>query len=301
MSDYQIVSDGGYPLSESPIWDVEKRVLYWCDIVRGELYQYEPQKNIVQIIASGLSVGGFTLTEQGGFMCAALNGLYYWTKDGGFKLIKESHDGLEFICNDTVADPTGRFIFGTKYYALEGKYPLAKLYSIDKDGSIKILDEGFHLPNGIGFSPDKKTMYFTDTIPREIYAYDYEVETGEASNKRVFAKIPETEGIPDGMTVDAEGYVWSAQWYGSCLVRYDPDGKVERYVKTPAKQTSSVIFGGDDLTDIYVTTAGDSARLPIAPPGYDFDANDIGGAVYKYNFGIKGMAEYKADLPFVLS
>ena len=115
---------------------------------------------------------------------------------------------------------------------------------MEKDGSLAVLDEGIHLSNGLGFSPDLKTLYYTDTIPRVIYAYDYDVKKGAVSNRRVFVKVPDTEGIPDGMTVDSEGYIWSAQWYGSCIMRYDPDGKVERCIKTPAKQTTSLIFGG---------------------------------------------------------
>ena len=158
------------------------------------------------------------------------------------------------------------------------------------------MEEGVHLSNGLGFSPDNKILYYTDTVFRTIYAYDYNLKNGSISNRRVFVKVPDDEGIPDGMTVDSEGFVWSAHWYGSCIVRYDPEGKINMRLKTPAKQTSSLIFGGKDLTDIYVTTSEKSVKLHIAPEGYDFDALDIGGPVYRYNLGIKGKPEYLADI-----
>src|SRR5207247_7061215 len=137
------------------------------------------------------------------------------------------------------------------------------------------VEEGVELANGLGFSPDNRTLYFTDSAARKIYAYDVQPETGRLSNRRIFASVTADEGLPDGLTVDAEGFVWSAQWYGSQVVRYDPDGKVERRIAMPITQVSSVAFGGENLTDLYITSAGGSWASQLAPPGYNFDAPNI--------------------------
>jgi sugar lactone lactonase YvrE len=140
---------------------------------------------------------------------------------------------------------------------------------VDRDGTDHVVDEGFHLANGLAFSPDAKLLYFTDSAARRIYAYDYDQKTGEVRNRRVLVQVPDHEGLPDGLTVDAEGFLWSARWYGSCVIRYNPDGKVERSIMTPAKQTSSVMFGGPDLTDLFISSAARSEPMPVMPKGYD--------------------------------
>jgi sugar lactone lactonase YvrE len=131
---------------------------------------------------------------------------------------------------------------------------------------------------------------------RHIYAYDYNPTNGEVRNKRNLIQVPPDEGLPDGMTVDADGFIWSAQWYGACVVRYDPDGAVERKIEIPAKQVTSLSFGGDELTDVFVTTAGESGPLPVMPPGYDPHSGYFGGRLYHFNAGIQGKPEYKTDL-----
>jgi sugar lactone lactonase YvrE len=108
--------------------------------------------------------------------------------------------------------------------------------------------------------------------------------------------VPDTHGIPDGLTVDAEGFVWSAEWYGSQVIRYDPDGKIERRIATPAKQTSSIMFGGADLTDVFITTAAKSDPTPVMPAGYDPNSGYLGGALYHINLGIQGRPEFVANI-----
>jgi D-xylonolactonase len=169
-----------------------------------------------------------------------------------------------------------------------------KLYLISPDGSAEVVADGIELSNGLGFSPDNRTLYYTDSSARRIYAYDADAASGKLSNRRVFVQVPTEEGIPDGLTVDADGYVWSAQWYGAQIVRYDEDGKVERRIGLPVTQVSSCQFGGPDLTDLYVTTAGNSWEGPYAPPGYDFKAGNIGGPLYRVRLDIQGKPEHEA-------
>jgi D-xylonolactonase len=297
MEKYDVISDVPYRCGECPMWDADNQLFLWSDMLAGQLFEFDPGTSKVRRLAEGRNVSGFTLNKSGGLVCATHQGLFLWNMKDGWKLVAAEHAGKALHSNDAVADPKGRFIFGTTFYNqnVGDNFERGKLYSVDPNGMITIIEEGLGLSNGIGFSPDKKIMYVTDTYTREIVQYDYDLVTGKVSNRCVFVKVPDTEGIPDGMTVDAEGFVWSAQWYGYCVVRYDPDGKVERRLHVPSGQTSSVIFGGKDLTDIYVTTAAEVVRLSAAPRGYDFDAPH-NGSVYRFNLGIRGLEEHKADI-----
>ena len=197
--------------------------------------------------------------------------------------------------NDVGADPEGRVFAGTAFPDKPGK-----LYRFDPDGTVEMVAEGLGCSNGLGFSPDLKTMYHTDSGPRTIYAYDYERESGRVGNRRTFVKLADTEGVPDGMTVDAEGFVWSANWFGACIIRFDPDGVEERRIQTPAKQTSSVMFGGKDLDELYFTSAAvqEEPGGALDPVGYDWDdyKNSYrGGGLFRIKLDIQGRKEFKAD------
>jgi D-xylonolactonase len=158
-----------------------------------------------------------------------------------------------------------------------------------------VVDEGIEIANGLGLSPDDRTLYFADSARRVIYAYDV-APSGSLSRRRIFVKIPSDEGLPDGLTVDREGFVWCAQWYGAQVVRYDPDGKVERRLPMPVLQVSSLIFGGPDLTDLYVTTAADPWPSSLAPPGYDPKAPNQGGSLYRFRLDVQGRLDHRAAL-----
>jgi len=193
--------------------------------------------------------------------------------------------------NDVVADPEGRVFAG----ALGGS---GRLYRIDRDGAVVELFEGFGVPNGMGFTADVKRMYFTDSKLRRIYLFDYDRFTGNLSNQRIFAEIPEVEGLPDGMTTDAEGCVWVALWFGSRLKRYRPDGTLEREVYFPVTQVTAVAFGGADLDDIYVTTAASKISDAMKPPGYNEVAPRGGGLYHLRISGVSGRPLYRSRIEF---
>lgn len=301
MADFKVISDHFHLCGETPMWDDRKKQFWWSDMLAGELYRYTPETGVVELVAKGKHVSGLTMNEKGGLVCATHEGLYLFDEKNGFTCVAEEFAGQPLHSNDATADAAGRFIFGTTFYdptSKPGEYALGRLYSVESDRSIRILDEGYHLPNGIGFSPDDKVIYVTETVLRVIYAFDYDIKTGNVCNKRDFIKIPETEGIPDGMTVDANGHIWSAIWYGSCLIHYDDKGNFVEKIETGEPQTSSVVFGGKDLTDVLVTSAGKWAKLTCKPIGYDYDAHDaeLGGKVLLYNFGVKGRPESFANM-----
>jgi D-xylono/L-arabinono-1,4-lactonase len=296
MTSLSAIAEYGDLCGEGPLWDIRRNVLFWTDCVGLKFYRYDWSVGKSELIKQGLEINGCAMNAGGGFVISNNSGVWLWDGEDRLRLVTEQAEGAKCQLNDCIADPSGRFLAGSWFYDPSKEYPLGKLICIERDGSARIMDEGFHLSNGLGFSPDGKTLYVTDSAARSIFAYDYDPILGFAKNRRVFVQVPGTEGIPDGLTVDSEGYVWSAQWYGSCVVRYDPDGKVERRQPIPAKQTSSLAFGGPDLTDIFITSAAKSEPMPVMPPGYDPQSGYFGGALFHVNLDIAGKPEYEANI-----
>jgi D-xylonolactonase len=220
-----------------------------------------------------------------------------WTEGAGWRSIVSEYDGEKLMINDMIASPSGGIYFGTVYWGAGGMENHGKLYLVDPGGSVRIVDEGIELANGLGFSADGRTLYFGDSAARRVYAYDVDRVDGTLGSRRVFAQFSREEGLPDGMTVDADGFVWCAMWYGGCVVRLDLEGRVERRIQIPAIQVSSVAFGGEGLDELYVTTAGEAWPSELAPVGYRADAGEQGGGLYRVRgVGVRGRAEYVAEL-----
>ena len=298
MSKLSVIADYGDLCGECPVWDGAQS-LFWTDIAGRKFYRYCPASGGHELVHDGVQINGFRLNRTGGFVITNSEGVWLWDGENNTRLVADEVDGFKLQLNDCISDPAGRLFTGSTFYEPNNEYELGKLIRVDGNGEATIVDDGFHMANGLGFSPDHGTLYFTDSAARCIYGYDYQVKTGEIRNRRVVVQVPNTEGLPDGMTVDSEGFIWSAQWYGSCLVRYDPDGTIERRLATPAKQTSAVTFGGNDLTDIFITSAAKSAALPLMPSGYDAQRGYFGGSLYHINLGIRGKPEYKTDISIV--
>jgi D-xylonolactonase len=296
MKELSVVANYGDMCGEGPLWDPAAGVLYWTDCVGLKFYRYVPSSGAHEVLKEGLEINGFAQDRSGMFTVANNSGIWMWDGRDVVALIAAEADGSKCQVNDCIADPAGRLFTGSWFYNPQEEYPLGKLIRVDGDGTAHVVDEGIHLANGLAFSPDEKTLYFADSVGRVIYAYDYDKATGNVRNRRALVEVPGHEGLPDGLTVDAQGFLWSAQWYGSCVVRYDPDGKVERRIPTPAKQTSSLMFGGPDLTDIFITSAARSEPMPVMPPGYDPNSGNIGGALYHLNLDIQGKPEYRTAM-----
>lgn len=287
--------DDGNPCGEGPLWDATQQKLYWTDCA-GKFYSYDWNNKRREIVLRDFDVNGCTLDHSGGFTFANNSGVWFWDKVDRPVLVVSEIGGVKLQLNDCIADPEGRLLAGSCFYNPAAEYPLGKLFCVQSNGAVQILDEGFHLANGLGFSHDGRTLYFADSVARVIYAYIYDSMTGRVRNRRIFVKLDSSAGLPDGLTVDAEGFVWSAEWYGSCISRYDPDGKLERRIQIPAKQTSSLRFGGPELRDIFVTSAAKSEPMPSMPPGYDPDFGYFGGALFHLNVGIQGRLDYRTRL-----
>ncbi|HLH04248.1 MAG TPA: SMP-30/gluconolactonase/LRE family protein [Bryobacteraceae bacterium] len=290
-SDITILAETHDQCGEGPLWDARRNCLYWVDIITERLHIYNWQSRAIQMLVPGVPTSALALTEDGQVVIAGAKGVWLWTENEGALAIATSHEGKTLAINDAIADPAGRLLAGSTFFDGTSNYPRGNLYVIERDGGARVLDSGFGLANGLGFTGDGRTLYFTDSVDRVIYAYDYDAGQGQVGRRRVFVQVPATEGIPDGLTVDAEGFVWSAQWFGACICRYDPDGKLERRIAVPAEQTSSLAFGGPDMTDIFITTAATPDALVLAPPGYAQKTN-VGGQLFHLNLGIPGQPEH---------
>jgi D-xylonolactonase len=296
MTNIERIADFGDLNGEAPVWDSASQSLYWTDCVGFRFYRYDAKSEKPEIVRDNFEVTGYALNESGGFVIANTNGIWLWDGGGSLRLLADKVDGAVCQMNDAAADPAGRFLAGSCFYDPQVEYQLGCLFRVDTDGSVTILDDGIKLANGIGFSPDGSQLYFTDSAERAIYRYDYNPKTGEARNRSVLVRVSLDEGVPDGLAVDLEGFLWSAQWYGSCVVRYDPDGKMERRITTPARQTSSVAFGGPDLTDLFITSAAQHFDSPLMPRNYDPARGVIGGPLYRLRIGFQGKPQYRARL-----
>jgi sugar lactone lactonase YvrE len=159
------------------------------------------------------------------------------------------------------------------------------LWRIDASGTAEKMDDGFHICNGLGWSPDDTRMYFTDSGKRKIWVYDYDIDAGRIANRRLFAETPEETGVPDGLAVDAEGHVWSANWDGWSITRYAPDGQVNKMINLPVPRPTSCAFGGPDMTTLYITTARIrlSASVLLEAP--------LSGSVLAVETGVRGQVE----------
>jgi D-xylonolactonase len=292
--------DDGNPCGEGPIWDATQQCLYWTDC-SGKFFRYDWKTRQREIALNNFEVTGCALDHSGGFTFINSGGVWFWNRRDKPSLIMSDIGGIKLQLNDCIADPEGRLLAGSCFYNPQAKYSLGKLFCVQTNGTVQILDEGIHLANGLGFSPDRRILYFTDSVARVIYAYDYDATTGRVKNRRAFVKVPGSSGLPDGLTVDAQGFVWSAEWYGSCICRYDPDGKLERRIPVPAKQTSSLAFGGPEMNDIFVTSAAKSEPMPVMPAGYNPESGYFGGGLFHLNAGITGTVEHRTKFRHLIT
>lgn len=291
-----VIRDDGNLCGEAPLWDSIEQKLYWTDSAGSKFFSFDWNTKHRNVVLEDFAINGAVLDQSEGLVLVGNSGVWLWDKVSLPRPFVSEMEGTRLQLNDCIADPSGRLITGSCFYDPATDYARGKIYSIERGPKVRILDDGFHLANGMGFSPDTRIFYFTDSVTRTIYRYTYDSVTGDIGERDIFVTVDSNAGIPDGMTVDAEGFVWSAEWYGSCVSRYDPDGKLERRIHIPAKQTSSLTFGGPELRDIFVTSAARSEPMPMMPTGYDPNSGYFGGALFHLNAGIQGRPGYRTAL-----
>jgi sugar lactone lactonase YvrE len=276
-------------VGESPRWDAQSQTLYWADIgPRPQVFSYRPATGEHHSYPIGLPITGWAQRAAGGFILATKVGLWFWNPETnlGQFIVDPEADNPAVRFNDALADRQGRFWAGsTNDVQMDTRD--GSLYRLDPDGSLHTMDHDLARANGIGWSPDNKTLYVTAQFAYETYAWDFDPATGDIANRRVFARVTPQDGLPDGLTVDSEGGVWSALWGGWRLLRYDPDGKVERELRLPVPNPTAAMFGGPDLDELYITTAWyllDESERRAAPHS---------GDLFRARLGIRGLPEPK--------
>jgi sugar lactone lactonase YvrE len=283
----EVLVDVKTTLGEGPLWDVESQRLYWIDSFDGRVFRCTHDGREVRAWDVPQKIGSMALRRDGGAVVSLQRGFHFLDfETGDCELIVDPEpDKPNNRLNDGKVDKRGRFVAGSMDTMEEG--PNGALYRLDPDLSLHQLDSGIIVSNGPCWSPDGETFYFADTWTGEIWAYDYDLDSGGVSNRRTFAKVDTSGGgAADGSTVDAEGCLWNALVYDGKLVRYTPDGAVERIVEMPVKKVTSVNFGGPNLDVLYVSCM---AKPPL--PRFPGDGVLRGSLFAIYDLGIKGVPE----------
>jgi sugar lactone lactonase YvrE len=278
----ELVLDARADLGEGPRWDSRRQRLLWVDIMRGRVHAFAPSTGECRNVAVGRPVGALASASDASLVLAVA---------GGFARLDLDSERLEMLAvveadrpqnrmNDGNCDGAGRFWAGTM--ALDEAPGAGALYRLDPDLTVHTMLTGVTISNGLDWSPDGRRMYYVDSPTQRIDVFDFDVATGTIANRRAFVEVPADAGVPDGLTVDAAGFVWLALWGGAALRRYAPNGTLARVVPLPVTHPTSCAFGGAALDELYVTsarrplTAQEKARQPQA------------GGVFRLRPGVAG-------------
>ncbi len=286
MSEVEHVLSLGNECGEGPLWVPQERAIYWVDIPACKVFRYYPASGKHETFTFDVSVTALGLRASGGFIVATAKGFAFWSPPSTQLQTVASleTDRPDNRFNDGGVDALGRFWAGTMN-KVRPEAPDGSLYRLEAALSVHKMETGFAVYNGGAWSPDGKTMYVTNTMPGEIWAYDFDAASGAISNRRVFARVPAADGWPDGHTVDSEGFVWGAHWGGWRITRYDPTGKIERIVKLPVSQVSCCRFGGENLDVLYITTAREGMTAD------QLRAEPLSGDLFRIQVDVKGLPE----------
>jgi len=268
---------------ECPVWDVRKKELLWVDIPRGLVHIYDPVANADRVFDLGQPVGSVARRASGGMVVALAEGFGFFDEESGRSEIVAPVEtaGPNGLMNDGKCDARGRFWAGTATEPPEEG--VSALYRLDIDLSVERVLGGVTLSNGMGWSLDERLMYYIDSTTGGVDAFDYDPDSGRLGERRRLITIAPELGMPDGMTVDAEGHLWVAIYGGSAVHRSSPHGELEAVVHLPVTQVTSCAFGGETLEDLYVTTARENFSVAQA------HQEPHAGGLFRCRPGIRGV------------
>ncbi len=286
----KIIANFNNTLGEGPLWSPNHNALFWIDIIEGKLFRFCPSDQKTRFWEIGAKTAVVVATSDQRLLLACQNFLLLFDPETG-----KGNQLLDFETNipnnrpnDGKVDPSGRFWFGTTD-DLEKKVS-GTVYCYGQNSKLTPVLEDIGNPNTFAWSPDKTRFYTADSVRQIMWVFDYDDKTGDISNQREFFSLVGTDIIPDGSTVDAEGYLWNAQWNGWRIVRYAPDGTIDRIVKMPVACPTSCIFGDEKLNILYVTSArkGQTEQQLRQQPH--------AGALFALDVGVKGVTPVAFDM-----
>ena len=276
-------------LGECILWDEGRQQVLWTDMPGKTLYRYDPASGAIETRTFDEDLCSFALIDgSDDLLCAFQSGFAWLDPDSGNRTwLHRIANADKIRLNDGRVDRQGRFWCGSlvDFHGKGMDDSLAgELFCVDHDGAISKHLDGIGVSNSLCWSPDGSTMYFGDSAQKEIWAFDFDQAAGTISRKRLFATTPEPTS-PDGSCVDADGFLWNAEWGQGRVVRYSPDGDVDGVLQLPVSHITCVAFGGRELTDLYVTTAtfglSDEQR----------DAEQQAGDVFVFDTPYRGLTE----------
>ena len=280
----EVVWDAGATLGEGPIWYNSK--LHWVDIDEGRVHIYHPKEDKKETFQLPGKVGTVVPRKSGGLVLAMENGfaLFDPKKERLTRLPNQPAETLAGRFNDGKCDPQGRFWAGTM--ASRDGVAIGSLYRLDADFQCEIIQNGIGCSNGLTWTKDSSTFYYIDSFKNRIEAYDFDAHSGDISNQRIIADTPEGKNPPiyDGMTIDTEGRLWVARWTGNVVLCIEPKtGKVLEQIDVPVRKVTACWFGGEDLKDLYITTASvDESEEQLKEQPH-------AGALFRCRPGAKGL------------
>ena len=274
------VVDRVFDLAENPLWDDQRGVYLWTDITAGQVWEYDHSTGALRCRYEGPPVGGFTMQADGSLLLFRVDDIAVLDRDDTVRIVTVFNDDRAVRFNDVIAAPDGSVLAGT----IGRDDHSGGVYHVAHDGTLQPLFHGTGISNGMGFSPDLRSWYWTCSTSREIRQFDYDLDGGVVrvdSARRIWTAGPDEPEpiVPDGLTVDAEGRLFSARWEGSAVVCHDPNGQIVDRIDIPTPKVTSMTFGGPDLDEMLITTAR--------------------GPVYRCRPGAHGRQEFRSQIDAV--